>query len=77
MNEFYFLIKFIPFWAVPCFLLFGEFGLIAKKKKKGKWAIFCGAMAIANLAMVAFYYWAGGPEKAARMTFDFVHYIAS
>jgi hypothetical protein len=67
MTEIYFITRHTPFWAIPIFVMSGEFGYLFWLKKKKKAAMFCMILAFLSLAATSFYYWAGGPEKSVNI----------
>lgn len=66
MTEIYFLARHTPFWAVPLFVLGGEFGYLFWLKKKKATAMACLLIAFIGFASCCFYVWAGGPEKSVK-----------
>jgi hypothetical protein len=66
MSEIFFLARHTPFWAVPILVLGLEFGYLFWLKKKKLSAFFCFLLATIGTLSVAFYWWAGGPEKSVK-----------
>ena len=62
MDLFYFMLRYIPFWAVPVFMITAEFGYIFWLKSYRRLPVFLFITALFSLCFVAFYYWAGGHE---------------
>lgn len=67
MSEIYFLIRYIPFWAVPMLLLALEFSYVFWLRKKKKAVFVTSIIAAVSFFSLVFYYWAGGPESAVKM----------
>jgi hypothetical protein len=69
-----FLIRYIPFWAIPTLFITAEFGYRYWLKRKSRvffsfFLIFCSC-----LTLLGFYYWAGGPEKSVEVFLKYVFY---
>lgn len=75
MDSLYFLIRYTPFWAVPVLAISLEFAYLAFKKKKKKAMLFCLGLALFSLLLNAFYFWVGGPERAAKYLGDTKSYL--
>jgi len=71
MDSIFFIIKYIPFWAVPmCFILFPTAYIFWTKDSRAVSAIlFMSGMSC--VALIAFWVWAGGPDKAVQ-AFDII-----
>jgi hypothetical protein len=67
MTEIYFLARHVPFWAIPLFVLGGEFGYLFWLRKKKKTASLCLMIALIGASANGFYIWAGGPEKSVKI----------
>jgi hypothetical protein len=67
MVEFYFLVRHIPWWAVPLIIIGGEFAYFFWLKKKRKSVYFFVLMALVGFLSISFYVWAGGPNKAVKI----------
>ncbi len=66
MNEFYFLIRHTPFWAIPLALISGEFAYLFWLRKKKLQAKICLSLLFPALLALGWYYYAGGPDKAVK-----------
>ncbi len=66
MVEFYFIVRHIPWWAVPFIILGGEFAYFFWLKKKKKTAYFFFVFALIGFISIGFYMWAGGPNKSVK-----------
>ena len=75
LDEIYFLARFTPFWAIPIFLIAGEFCYIFWVRKKMKLAVFSGTLSILCLLCTIGYYIAGGPEKSVDKLMRFIWYF--
>lgn len=64
MDTLCFIIRYIPFWAIPLIIISGEFAYIYKLKLLNKMSYSCMFIAFIALVSVVFYYWAGGPKLA-------------
>lgn len=74
MEAIYFLVRFTPFWAVPCLLMGSEFAYLFYMRKKMNLVVLCGGIAGFSLIMLAFYWWAGGPERSVLKVMSAKHY---
>jgi len=64
MDGIYFLIRHIPFWAIPIILISMEFAYVYwLKNKKKVYPFFLTVSGLCFLTII-YYYWAGGPEEA-------------
>ena len=75
-DEIYFLTRYIPFWAIPLFLIAGEFGYLFWMRKKKKLVAFCLTLSLIGLICTVFYYIAGGPEKSVRILMNLSWYFS-
>lgn len=66
LELFFFLLRYTPFWAIPLIFISGEFGLRYFLKKKRPVYIFCLGVIFFSFLFLAFYFYAGGPEKSVR-----------
>jgi hypothetical protein len=62
----YFLIRHTPFWAIPVIIISAEFCYVYWLRRKKIVYQTCILMASISIFALAYYYWAGGPEKAVR-----------
>lgn len=67
MQELYFLARHTPFWAVPLIVIGAEFGYIFWLKKKKGSVLICLSISFIGAIAVAYYVWAGGPEKSVKL----------
>ncbi len=67
MVELYFLVRHIPWWAVPLIIMGGEFAYFFWLKKKKKSAYAFVMMAFIGFLSISFYVWAGGPNNAVKI----------
>lgn len=74
MDKVYFLIRYTPFWAVPMFLLAGEFAYVAWIRKKKKWLTFCLFLLLFSVLSLLYYFWAGGPERSVQYAMKMVRF---
>ena len=72
MDKVYFLVRYIPFWAIPIFLMSLEFFYVAWMRKKKKWMFFCAMLSLLSLWLTTFYYWVGGPERAVHFLMNYM-----
>ena len=77
MDVVYFLTRYIPFWAVPVFLIGGEFAYLFWVRKKQKWAAFCFALSSVSALSLVFYFWVGGPEKSVQYVMKIIRFYSS
>jgi hypothetical protein len=54
----------------------GEFAYLFYMRKKKKIFLFCLSIAFFASAALAFYYWAGGPEKSVRFLVELIRYYS-
>jgi hypothetical protein len=62
-----FLIRFIPFWAIPVMMISIELARRFRTKDASKQAFFSIAIALLCLLATAFYFYAGGPDRAVEL----------
>ncbi|MCK5073944.1 MAG: hypothetical protein KAQ98_10995 [Bacteriovoracaceae bacterium] len=62
-----FFLRYIPFWAVPLLIVSAEFAYIYWLKSHVKISIVFSFLAIICLISIGYYFWAGTPERAARL----------
>jgi ammonia channel protein AmtB len=77
MDVIYFLVRHMPFWAFPCFLLGLEFAYIGWLRKKKKLILTCAIISAFSAVCLVYYYWAGGPEKSVKLLIKMVHFYDS
>ncbi len=75
LDEIYFLARYTPFWAIPVFLIGGEFCYIFWTRKKMKLAFFSGFLSLTSFICAIGYYVAGGPEKTVDKLMHFIWYF--
>ena len=63
MDIVHFFMRYTPFWAVPLFMVAGEFAYVYWLKSYRKVAVISACLATFSFFSIGFYYWAGGPEK--------------
>ena len=66
MDIIYFILKYIPFWAVPIALISAEFGYIYWLKSLKKISITFLITAFFCVISIVYYYLAGGPIGAVK-----------
>jgi hypothetical protein len=74
MDEIYFLVRYIPFWAFPSLILGAEFAYVGWLRKKKKVIFVCSIIMVFSAVCLLFYFIAGGPEKSVKLLIDFVHF---
>ncbi|MCO4752999.1 MAG: hypothetical protein KC478_00885 [Bacteriovoracaceae bacterium] len=77
MDEIYFLVRYTPFWAVPLLLIGGEFTYLFWLRRKKKLLSVCLGIAVFAALALAYYYWAGGPERSVKYLMKFIRYYWS
>lgn len=75
MNELYFLIRYIPFWAIPALIIGAECTYVFWVRKKKKPMTAFAVVALVGLLANIFYWIAGGPEKSVQYVMNFVWYL--
>lgn len=70
MDTFYFIIKYTPFWAIPLFIISGEFAYIYWLKSIKKVSIFFILLAFISVCFIVHYYVAGGPDRSVQFFMD-------
>ncbi len=66
MDYIYFLVRYIPFWAVPLLFISLEFAHRYWRKERRKVARTFAMLAIFSGCMIVAYYVGGGPEKTVK-----------
>ena len=76
MDVVFFLVRHTPFWAVPMFIIGGEFSYRHwLKGHRVTYKCFFGS-AVIGFCCTLLYCWAGGPEKSVKTLAVFLRYIA-
>ncbi len=74
-TEFYFMIRHTPFWAIPLLILAIEFGYLFWLRQKWLNVKISALFSLIALVALAWYYYAGGPDKAVRKFMKWQHSI--
>lgn len=74
MDSIYFLVRYIPFWAIPVILIAGEFAYIYWLKSRKMVVVFFLGMAFFSFCSIIFYYWNGGPEKSVQTVIKLIRH---
>lgn len=72
MDFVYYLIKYIPFWAVPIWLICIEFAYIFWLKSIRRVSFIFIGIGGCMPFFIGFYYYAGGPDGAVKLFMDIV-----
>ena len=72
MDFTFFLVKYIPFWCVPCSLIGFQFGLLYRLKGLNLIAFLFFGLAAFCFFLIVYYFWTGGPVKAVEVLDGFV-----
>ena len=72
MDQIAFMVRYIPFWAIPLAFISVEFGFRYWLKGRKRVYRFCFFLTIFSFVMTCLYFWAGGPEKTARIILNFL-----
>lgn len=72
MEVVYFMVRFTPFWSIPCFLIGAEFTYLYWVRKKKKKMMGFGLVMTLSAVMTLFYWIAGGPEKSVDVVKEFI-----
>jgi hypothetical protein len=71
MDTLFFIIKYIPFWAVPMCIIFFPTGYIFWTKDARAISSVLFIIGLFCIAFIVFWIWAGGPDKAVQI-FDII-----
>ena len=73
MEAIFFILRYIPFWAVPLLLISGEFAYIYWLKSIRRTSkVFMVIGGVAGI-FILYYYIAGGPEKSVQLFENLIH----
>ena len=67
MSHLFFLLRYAPFWAIPLLIIFMELTYIYWIRKRKKLSCFFMILGLFCLAILTYYYYAGGPEESVRV----------
>jgi hypothetical protein len=76
-DIFYFLVRHIPFWAIPMALISAELIYLMWKRDKKKVSLFFSFITAICLFSIIYYYVVGGPLYAVRNAIKFIHYLSN
>ena len=68
----YFLLRFIPFWAIPVMLISMQFCYIYWLKEVRWIAFILGAVVLICLLLIIYYFYAGSPDNSAQYFQEFI-----
>ncbi|TNF31755.1 MAG: hypothetical protein EP319_01340 [Deltaproteobacteria bacterium] len=71
MDVVYFIIKYIPFWAVPMCFIFFPTGYIFWTKDSRAVSAVLFSLGLLCIAFIGFWAWAGGPDRSVQ-AFDII-----
>lgn len=66
----YFIVRYIPFWAIPSVLIAGQFAYIYWLKEVKWLAIVFAACSLISIIALIYYIFAGSPHDAAGLIRD-------
>ena len=66
MQYLYFLVRYIPFWAVPLFMISCQFAYVYWLKSLKKIAIVFFGLGFFCLGLIVFYFYVGGGEHVVH-----------
>ena len=75
MNHIYFLVRYIPFWAVPLLIISGEFAYVSWLRGLKRSFFFFMSLVLFCSALLLYYYWSGGPRGAVENLMKGLYYI--
>jgi len=64
MDALFFIVKYIPFWAVAIIFIAGPFGYLFWIKDIPKLVYLCLFLCFVSFVSVIYWIWAGGPQKS-------------
>lgn len=70
MEPVHFLLSYIPFWAVPLFLISSEFAYTYWLKSFRRVSALLGMVSFFSALLIIFYFVAGGSEKSVLLFYD-------
>lgn len=65
MDKLYFLVRFTPFWGIPLLVLCLQMGVVMWRRSKKKLAIYFFLSSLILIGLLSYYFWLGGPIRAA------------
>ena len=74
MDVAVFMLRYIPFWAVPLAIISGEFGYIYWLKSIYRIATLFWMLFGFSIIMIGYYYYAGSPENASKLFVNFLYF---
>ena len=75
MNHLYFLVRYIPFWAIPLLIISGEFVYICWLRGLKRSFFFFVILVLFCLSLLFYYYYSGGPEESVENLMKGLYYI--
>jgi hypothetical protein len=73
MDMIIFMLRYVPFWAVPLALISGEFAYIFWLKSMKRISSFFVVIFVFSVIFIGYYYYAGSPENSARIFLKFIY----
>lgn len=70
-----YLLKYIPFWAVPVLILSLQFGYIFYVKEIKKVYIPCFSLAVISSFLILYYLYAGSPVRSPGYFYQFIQNV--
>lgn len=75
MDLIYFVVKYTPFWAVPCFMISSQFGYIYWLKDARRISYTLFLFSLFCLIMILYYIFSGGPDGSVQALMRFMNDI--
>ena len=64
MHYLFFLVRYIPFWAIPLLIIVGEVAYIYWLREAKRVCYGLLTICLFCIMAVGYYYWAGGPDRS-------------
>ncbi|GAB4021357.1 MAG: hypothetical protein Fur0010_24370 [Bdellovibrio sp.] len=75
LDSFLFLLRYIPFWAIPVMMISIQFGYMYWLKEVPRAAYVCVVVAAICSLFIIYYLWAGTPDNSAQYFLKFFNLI--
>lgn len=73
LDSFLFVLRYIPFWAIPGLMIAIQFGYMYWLKDVPRAAYVCGGIAGVCGLFIIYYLWAGTPDNSAQYFLNFLN----
>ena len=77
MDIIYFILRYIPFWAVPLAFIGGEFAYVFWLKSYKQVSMMFASLFGISILFIIYYYWAPGPDGSVQEFIKMIEFFKS